>query len=121
MQSYLNWLEGAVADKLAQDPIGRPVFVRLSLELNPDHGLLKQALDRGVAIAARWLGGKPAGVREQGGARDGHMAALVRIDRGQTALVDTAAATGEPTASVLVVGQHGTLRMDDYPEPEALR
>ena len=121
MQSYLNWLDGAVADKLAQDPIGTPVFVRLSLQLSPDHGLLKQALAAGVKLASHWLRGKAASVHEQGGPREGYLVALVQLDRGQSAIIAAESATGEPSATVLVIGQHGSLKLEDFPEPEALR
>lgn len=121
MQSYLQWLDGVVADKLSQDPVGKPVFVRLSLQLSPDHGLLKQTLALGVDLVTHWLGGKATSVYEQGGARDGHLAALVQLDHGQSALVAAESAMGEPSAMVLVIGQHGSLKLEDYPEPEALR
>lgn len=115
MTSYLNWLEKSVEEKLAADSIGRPVFVRLVLALTTDHGLLDQGLQRAVAMADRWLGSKSQRMERMGGAREGYVSALAEYHDGQTALLAAEVFRTEPEARVLIVGQRGTLRFDDFP------
>ena len=116
MTSYLKWLEKTVEEKLAADAIGRPLFVRLVLALTSDHGLLEQMLADAGELSGRWLRSKSLRVDRLGEAREGYLSALVEYGGGQTALLAAEVVRGEAEARVLVVGQHGTLRFDDFPE-----
>ncbi len=117
MKAYLDWIGRAVADKLNQDAIGKPVFARVFLRLSADHGTLEPLAAAAVRMAAEWLRATPTKVYAQGGARDGHVSAMVEMDRGQTAMVSVEALPGEPSAMLLILGQRGSFRFDDYPEP----
>ncbi|MFN7924323.1 MAG: hypothetical protein U0Q16_29745 [Bryobacteraceae bacterium] len=114
---YLDWLERAVGPKLAEGSIGRLVFARIDLELTADHGLLGTLVAAGAESVTRWLAASPRSVYAQGGARMGFTSALIEFANGATALVSASLAHDEPAARVLVVGQQGTLRYDDFPEP----
>ena len=116
MTNYCNWLAKTVGEKLAADSIGRPVFVRLVLALSADHGLLEQQLQLAAAVAGGWIGSGSVRMERMGSARDGFLSALLEYAAGQTALLAVEIVRSEPQAQVLIVGQHGTLRFDDYPE-----
>jgi hypothetical protein len=119
---YLEWLEQTVRDRIRSGAIGRPVFARLHLELTADHGLLLPYAAAGLDMVTQWLGSSVHRVYAQGGVRQGFISLLVEYGRGQTAFVDAAVnAAGEGEARLLLVGQHGTLRFDDLPEPEQIR
>lgn len=122
MDSYINWLEKAVGAKLAEGALGKVVFVRAHFQWTADHGVLRPVLDAGLGMVGRWVG---SGMRKQdvqGSAGVGFLNALVDFEGGQTALVASEATMGgEPQTQVLVVGQHGTVRFDDYPDPVLLQ
>ncbi|MBM3739289.1 MAG: hypothetical protein FJW39_26250 [Acidobacteria bacterium] len=121
MQAYFKWLEPTIADKLNQQPAGAPVFVRMFLQLSPDHGLLRSTLAAALGMSSKWLGAAQVRIEERGGAREGFLTAMAEYAGGQSALVTVEAASGDPTVSILVMGQQGSLKFDDYPEPEVLR
>jgi hypothetical protein len=116
MTEYTNWLAKTIGEKLAADSIGKPVFVRLLLVLSADHGLLDRQLQQAAEMAGGWIENRSVRMERMGSARDGGCSALVEYAGGQTALVTVEVVRGEPEARVLIVGQHGTLRFDDYPE-----
>jgi hypothetical protein len=122
MDAYLNWLESSIAAKLAGGAIGKVVFVRAHCQWTADHGVLSPVLDAALAVVVGWVG---SGVRRrevQGSPASGFLNALVDFEGGQTALVASEATLGgEPQTQLLIVGQHGTVRFDDYPDPGLLR
>ena len=122
MDSYLNWLDKAVGAKLAEGAVGKVVFVRAHFQWTADHGVLQPVLDAGLAIVGGWVGSSIRKQDLQGSAGAGFLNTLVDFDGGQTALVASEVTLGgEPQTQVLVVGQNGTVRFDDYPDPGLLR
>ncbi len=115
---YLAWLDETLGAKLRAGAIGKPVFVRANLQLVTDHGHLISLASSAVESAAKWIGSPVRSVYAQGGARQGFVSLLVEFAAGQSALLAAETAHGNPPElQLLVVGQHGTLRFDDYPEP----
>jgi hypothetical protein len=118
---YLSWLDKAVAAQLSGDQIGRPVFVRAHLELTADHGLLISISEAGIAMVQRWLRASVRSIYALGGVKYGTVSLQVEFAQGQTALVSAELNHGdERSVQVLCVGQHGTLRFDDFPDPVLL-
>jgi len=115
---YLIWLEKTVGSQLSSDSIGKPVFVRAHLELTADHGLLIPLSEAGLAMTQRWLGAGVRSIYALGGAKFGTVSLQIDFVQGQTALVSAELAHGaESSVQVLCVGQHGTARFDDFPDP----
>lgn len=115
---YLGWLSDAIGAKLNARAIGKPVFLRANLQLSADHGLLLPLAAELVETAGRWLGAPVSTVYAQGGVRWGFISLLLQCESGESALIAIETTHGaQPEAQVLVVGQHGTLRFDDFPEP----
>ena len=116
---YLAWLEKTIASQLSN--IGNPVFVRAHLELTADHGLLTPVSEAALAMTQRWFGTSVRSIYALGGARFGTVSLQVEFAEGQTALVSAELAYGaESSVQVLCVGQHGTFRFDDFPDPALL-
>lgn len=115
---YLSWLDKTVGAQLSSDQIGKPVFVRAHLELTADHGLLIPLSEAGMAMTRRWLGASVRSIYALGGVTYGTVSLQVEFAQGQTALVSAELTNGdELSVQVLCVGQHGTLRFDDFPDP----
>jgi hypothetical protein len=118
---YLSWLEKTVGAQLSGDQVGKPVFVRAHLELTADHGLLIPISEAGVAITRRWLGADVRSIYALGGVKYGTVSLQVEFAQGQTALMSTELSHGgESSVQLLCVGQHGTLRFEDFPDPVLL-
>lgn len=117
MQGYLDWIDKTVSARLQGEAIGKPVFVRWFLQLGADHGVLEPLLAAAVRPVSRWFGAETARLRVQGGARAGYLSGHFEMAGGQSALISVEAATGEPSCQLLVIGQHGSLKFDDYPDP----
>ena len=118
---YFSWLEKTVGAQLSGDQVGKPVFVRAHLELTADHGLLIPISEAGVAITRRWLGAGVRSIYALGGVKDGTVSLQVEFAQGQTALVSAELSHGgESSVQLLCVGQHGTLRFEDFPDPVLL-
>jgi hypothetical protein len=119
--TYLAWLEAAAGAQLARGAVGKVVFVRAFLQITADHGLLAPVAAAQVETAARWAGSEVARVYTQGGERRGFVSVLAELADGQTALVSAELTHGaDASAELLIVGQRGTLRFQDQPEPERL-
>lgn len=115
---YLAWLEETLGAKLRAGAIGKPVFVRANLQLIADHGHLIPLAASALDTAAKWIGSPVRRVYAQGGTRQGFVSLLVEFASGQSALLAAELTQQAPAeAELLVVGQHGTLRFDDFPEP----
>ena len=111
---YLAWLDKTLTAKLAEQPIGRPVFLRATLQLTADHGLLRTVAEETIRLAAGWMKAGVSSAHWQGGAADGHVAAMVAFAEGQSALVSSELTRGEePAVELLLMGQHGSLRFTD--------
>jgi hypothetical protein len=120
--TYLAWLDSTIAAQLARDPIGRPVFLRASLQLTADHGLLAPILAAQLETAARWMATPVRRLYAQGGERQGFLSVLAEFDDGQTALISSELTHGgEASADLLLLGQRGSFRFQDQPEPLQLR
>ena len=118
---YFSWLEKTVVAELSGDQVGKPVFVRAHLELTADHGLLIPISEAGVAITRRWLGVDVRSIYALGGLKYGTVSLQIEFTQGQTALVSAELSHGaEPSVQLLCVGQHGTLRFEDFPDPALL-
>ncbi len=114
---YLDWLAAQVTPRLRSGAIGLPVFVRANLEIHADHGLLFPAAAEALEAAVGWLDGSVKSIYAQGSVRDGFVSLLVEFSNGRTALIGVEVhMEGDPSARLLIVGQHGTLRLDDFPE-----
>ncbi len=114
---YLSWLEKTIGSQLSSDQVGKPVFVRAHLELTTDHGLLIP-LCEACWTTRRWLGAGVRGIYALGGVKYGTVLLQVEFAQGQTALVSAELSHGdELSVQMLCVGQHGTLRFDDFPDP----
>ena len=121
LMRYLSWLEKTVGDQLSGDQVGKPVFVRAHLELTADHGLLIPISEAGVSLARRWLGAGVRSIYALGGVQYGTLSLQVEFAQGQTALLSAELTHGgESSVQLLCVGQHGTLRFDDFPDPVLL-
>jgi predicted dehydrogenase len=118
--AYLDWLDQQLSARLNAGAVGRVVFIRAHLALSADHGLLVPLASGGLDLAERWIKTPVRRVYAQGGVRSGFVSLLAEFEQGQTALVTAEAAGAEASALLLVTGQRGTLRFDDYPEPDAL-
>ena len=115
---YFSWLEETIGAQLAGDQVGKPVFVRAHLELTADHGLLIPISEAGVSLARRWLGAGVRSIYALGGVKYGTVSLQVEFAQGQTALVSAELSHGgESSVQLLCVGQHGTLRFEDFPDP----
>ncbi|MCC6586451.1 MAG: hypothetical protein IT168_07010 [Bryobacterales bacterium] len=111
---YLAWLDKTLLAKLAEQPIGRPVFLRATLQLTADHGRLRQVAEEIIRLASGWMNSTTAATHWQGGPADGHLAALVSFAQGQSALISSELTHGdEPTVDLLLMGQHGAIRFTD--------
>lgn len=117
MQGYLDWIDKTVSARLQTGAIGKPVFVRMFLQLGADHGVLEPLLGAAVRPVSKWMGAGTARLRVQGSARSGYLSGHFEMADGQSALISVEAVPGEPSLQLLVVGQHGTLKFDDYPDP----
>jgi hypothetical protein len=118
---YLSWLERTVGTQLSNDQIGKIVFVRAHLELTADHGLLIPLSEAGIAMTRQWLGTGVRSIYALGGVKYGTVSLQVEFAQGQTALVSTEIAHGpELSVQMLCVGQHGTVRFEDFPDPALL-
>ena len=116
--TYLAWLDATIAAQLARDAIGRPVFLRASLQLTADHGLLAPILAAQLESAARWMASPLRRLYAQGGERQGFLSVLAEFDGGQTALLSSELTHGgEASADLLLLGQRGSFRFQDQPEP----
>ncbi len=120
--TYLAWLDTTIAAQLARDPIGRPVFLRAFLQLTADHGLLAPILSAQLEAAARWMATPIRRIYAHGGERQGFLGVLAEFDSGQTALISSELTHGgEGSADLLLIGQRGSFRFQDQPEPLQLR
>ncbi|MSV28391.1 MAG: hypothetical protein EXQ52_06550 [Bryobacterales bacterium] len=118
---YFSLLERTIEAALAGNPVGRAVFVRAHLELTADHGLLIPISEAGLAIARRWVGASVRRIHALGGVRHGSVSLQVEFAEGQTSLVSAELTHGgEPVVHLLIAGQQGTLRFDDFPDPRLL-
>lgn len=124
---YISWLEGALAAKLAEQPIGTPVALRGYLQLGTDHGLLISQAAGMTALAERWFGGKATSIYSQGSVESGYVSLLVQFAAGETALVVSElvrpardGAGERPLVKLLVVGNHGTIEFEDTPGSDGL-
>lgn len=116
MDAYLKWLEQSVAARLAE--VAPVVFVRAHLQWTADAARLESISAAGCAMAGRWVNSKPARRDVTNG---GGLHVLLEFEQGQTALVCSELAQNvEPQTQILIVGRHGTVRFDDFPEPEWL-
>lgn len=117
MQGYLDWIDRTVSARLRDGAIGKPVFARLFLQLGADHGVLEPLLSAALRPVSNWLGARTVRLRVQGGAQAGYLSGHFELEGGQSALIAVEAAPGEPSCQLLVIGQHGSLKFDDYPDP----
>lgn len=118
---YLSWLDPVIASRTSSGVIGPVVFVRANLELSADHGLLARLAAAALESAARWAGSEAKSVYSQGSPKDGYISITVEFANGACALLSAEAAHSEPAAQLLLVGRNGTLRYDDFPQPDHLR
>ena len=120
MDAYLAWLEQSVGARLAE--VAPVVFVRAHLQWTADRAALPAILASCSAVVAPWIGAREANREVTGSAADGSLNAILEFDHGQSALVSAESALGatEPQTQILVVGRHGTVRFDDYPDPAFL-
>lgn len=115
---HLAWIEETIGAKLRANAIGKPVFVRANLQLIADHGHLVRLAAEALGTASKWMAAPVRSVYAQGGVRQGFISLMAEFDAGQSALLAVELTHGQPAeVQVLVVGQHGTLRFDDFPEP----
>ncbi len=118
---YFSWLERTIETALAGSQIGRTVFVRAHLELTADHGLLIPICEAGLSIAGRWVGADVRRIYALGGVKHGSVSLQVQFADGQTSLLSAELTHGgEPVVHLLIAGQQGALRFDDFPEPRLL-
>ena len=116
--SHWAWLEQAVAEAIAQKRIGSPVSLRAFFHLSADHGVLLETLGEALTAAGGWFRSPAVRVYALGGVRAGEITAMVEYAGGETALVSVATLRDPaPWADVLLIGNRGTLRYQDHPEP----
>ncbi|MEZ5402154.1 MAG: hypothetical protein R2729_20945 [Bryobacteraceae bacterium] len=118
---YLDWLTEQIASRLHAGSIGQPVFLRANLELAADHGLILPTAAEAVEAAVTWLQSPVRTLYAAGGPRGGFISLALAFSGGQTAALGAELnANGEPSARLLIVGQHGILRLHHLPEPAEL-
>ena len=121
MQTYWTWLDQTIAERLNGGAIGRPVFLRATLQLTHDHGLLTPVLAGAVTTAAGWMNAGVTRLFVRGSVRDGGLSAMVEFSNGQSALISShALLEPQPSVGVLILGQNGSVKFDDLPEPSQL-
>lgn len=119
---YLEWLEKAVGERLSSGAIGPPVFVRADLQVAADHGLLGPLAGAAVESAVKWLNASVHSIYALGGAKAGTVTVMVECTGGQSALLSADMVwEGDAAAQLLIIGQKGTLRLDDFPEVPQLK
>lgn len=118
---YLSWLDPVIHSRASSGVIGPVVFVRANLELSADHGLLARIAASALECAARWIASDVKSLFSQGSPKVGHISLTVEFANGACALISAEAAHSEPAAQLLLVGRNGTLRYDDFPQPDHLR
>jgi len=118
---YLDSLGQQIESRLKSGTIGKAVFVRAHLQLTADHGLLLPLAAEGLELAQRWIATPVHAVYPLGGVPQGFINLMVDFSGGEAALI-TAELTlgGEAVTQLLITGQHGSLRLDEYPEPSQL-
>jgi hypothetical protein len=115
--AYLDRLEKWIASGLAEKPVGEPVAVRAFFQLTGDHGLLLPTLAAATAIASTWFSSRPSRLYALGGVEAGYASVLAEFAGGQTAMLTVESLQrGRPSVTMLVIGNHGTIRYEDSPE-----
>ena len=106
-------LAATIESALQTGRIGTPVAVRMILHATADHGLLERIAGRAIGLSARWLASDPVSLAACGSADRGHLAALVRFQHGQSAVIaaGTNGTTG-PKFDVVVWGNRGVLSIE---------
>jgi hypothetical protein len=118
---YFSYLDRSIGAALASSATGRAVFVRAHLALTADHGLLTGVAAAGLSVVKIWMGAEVRSVYALGGAKQGTVSLQVEFAGGETALVAAELTHGgEASVEVLVTGQQGTLRFEDFPDPAML-
>ena len=108
--SYLTRLSRAVKQQIAAGDVGAPVFARLVVGVDADHGLLLPAAAEGVAEVSRLLGAPVNRIFGRGSVQSGHLSVQVQLGKGRSAQVAVVTQHQElPRIDLLVVGNHGTL------------
>ncbi len=115
---YLEWLERQFAVPAVEKRIGQPVALRAYLQVTSDHGLLLPVLTRAAVTASKWMRAPVSKLYAQGGVTAGYVTVLAEFAGGQTALLASETLRGEPPmVTLLLIGNHGTMRFDDQPRP----
>jgi hypothetical protein len=115
--AYLDRLEKWIASGLAEKPVGEPVAVRAFCQLTGDHGLLLPTLAAVTSITATWFSSRPVRLYALGGADVGYASVLAEFAGGQTAILTVETLQrGRPSVTILMIGNHGTIRYEDSPE-----
>jgi len=119
---YLEWLDKTVGDRVSSGVIGAPVFLRADLQLAADHGLLGPLAGAAVESAVRWLNASVHSIYALGGAAAGNVTVMAEFSGGQSALLSAEMIwDGDASAQLLIIGQKGSLRIDDFPELPQLK
>ena len=114
---YFEILSESLLARVENGAIGKPVALRLYLQLTNDHGQLIPHAALGVDLAKRWLDGGAKIVHLQGGVKSGYITILTRVGNG-TALVHSELIrppTSPARLRLLLVGNQGSAEFEDSP------
>jgi hypothetical protein len=115
--NYLDVMSESLAAKLARGEVGRPVALRLYLQLSSDHGLILPHCAAGTRLAEQLFGARADILHAQGGVASGYVSVLARCGAG-TALIHSEVAWPKAPAAylrLLLVGESGSIEFEDSP------
>lgn len=115
--SYAAQLEKSVADAIASERIGSPVFLRWTAATAEDgeDGEALDALLLGMAAqASRWLGAGVARLYASGPQPQQHISLALTFTNGGSALLAAARGHNRPHASFALYGNRGAIYHSDF-------
>ena len=93
--------------------VGTPVAVRVTAQLDADHGRIERLIARVLSAAATWFDSRPEQVTSFGRVETGHVSTLTLFQGGQSALISAGCCAASQRLLELVVwGNRGILSWD---------
>ena len=112
--TQLEVLHDTAKTAIAEERVGRPVFLRCFVQVPPGEGDLEEALVDALGVASGLLEGAIARVFALGGLETGHVSVSLELSGGQRALVAACRAPAGPgRLDWLLLGNKGSLCFED--------
>lgn len=116
MTAAFDDLARAVAGVIAQERIGRPVFVRWTLHGTGDAAEVVRTLAAMTGTVGGWVGQSPARLLATGSVEGGQVCLTLQFPDGASALVSCAYGPAPcDGGDLLIVGSRGTVTCDAMP------